>query len=159
MSEGLRTLSGKTVKNCCEVGERFMDKEFDKRYKKAVSAAKKADRLEPRAEFALYDSKKKRIIVELTNGATFIFPPELAQELSEASVKELKAVSITPSGEGLRWESLDVDLSLPALMTGVFGSKTWMTELGRSGGKSVTEAKANAARRNGLRGGRPRKSA
>lgn len=136
-----------------------MDKEFDRRFKKAASAARRADLSEPRAAFAGYDPKKKRIIVELTNGATFIFPPALAQGLSDASAKDLKAVSITPSGEGLRWENLDVDLSLPALMTGVFGSKSWMAELGRSGGRSVTESKAIAARKNGLRGGRPRKSA
>ena len=44
------------------------------------------------------------------------------------------------------------------LLEGVFGSKSWTAaQMGRSGGSARTEAKANAARDNGKRGGRPRK--
>jgi hypothetical protein len=59
---------------------------------------------------------------------------------------------------GLHWESLDVDLGVPELIAGVFGTKAWMTELGRLGGQVKSVAKEKAARENGKRGGRPRKS-
>jgi hypothetical protein len=40
------------------------------------------------------------------------------------------------------WESLDADLGVSQLVSGVFGSKTWMTELCRSGGHSQLLARA-----------------
>jgi hypothetical protein len=61
---------------------------------------------------------------------------------------------------GLHWPKLDADVYLPALMQGVFGSKRWMAGvLGAKGGAAKTAAKSEAARRNGAKGGRPRKSA
>ncbi len=135
-----------------------MDKDFTERYKKAIDSAKKSDRVEPRAIGAKYDARLKRIVVDLDNGTTFIFPPLLAQGLADASAKDLKDVSITPSGEGLRWKSLDADLSLTSLLMGIFGNKAWMSELGRQGGKASTEAKALASRTNGRKGGRPRRN-
>jgi hypothetical protein len=63
-----------------------------------------------------------------------------------------------PTGSALHWESLDADLGVSQLVLGLFGSKTWMTELGRQGGRLKSVAKVQAARENGKRGGRPRKT-
>jgi hypothetical protein len=35
--------------------------------------------------------------------------------------------------------------------------KQYLAQIGRKGGKSISEAKAEAARKNGAKGGRPRK--
>jgi hypothetical protein len=60
----------------------------------------------------------------------------------------------------LRWASLDVDLYVPALVAGIFGTRSWMTrELAAIAGRSKSAAKAAAARANGKKGGRPRKVA
>jgi hypothetical protein len=136
-----------------------MDNKFEERYKKAEARAKRSDKLEPRAESVSYDQKNGRIVVGLTNGTTFIFPPELAEGLAGASSKDLKQIQITPSGDGLRWGDLDVDLSLTGLLMGIFGGKRWMSELGRQGGKATTEVKIKAARTNGRKGGRPKRNA
>jgi hypothetical protein len=49
---------------------------------------------------------------------------------------------------------------VPALVSGLFGTRAWMTrELARVAGQSVSPAKAAAARTNGAKGGRPRKVA
>jgi hypothetical protein len=132
---------------------------FDWEYDKAVRAAALADKTEPRAAAARYDRRSNRIIVELRNGASFLFPPELAQGLRGAPVKDLANIQITPSGEGLRWPSLDADLSLPGLMMGMFGNKAWMAEFARRGGSATSAAKAASSRANGHKGGRPRKKA
>lgn len=136
-----------------------MDKKFESRYKKAVAAARRSDRDEPRALSAVFDERKNRVIVELSNRSMFLFPTELAEGLAGASKKDLKSVEITPSGDGLHWGKLDVDLSITGLLMGIFGSKTWMRELGRQGGLSKSKAKSAAARRNGQKGGRPRRVA
>jgi len=109
------------------------NRELDREYERAKRSAARADRIEPRAKSARYDRRTSRIVVELRNGATFMFPAELAQGLAGASPKDLADVRITPSGEGLRWPSLDADLSLPNLLAGEFGSKSWMAKLSRNG--------------------------
>ena len=122
------------------------DRAFDQEYKRAKRAAAQADRIEPRAKSARYDRRTNRIVVELRNGATFLFPAELAQGLAGASPQDLAQVQVTPSGAGLRWPSLDADLSLPNLLAGEFGSKSWMAKLGRKGRSDVRKEDPSKAR-------------
>ena len=122
------------------------DKALDQEYDRAKRAAKRADRIEPRAKSARYDRRTNRVVVELRNGATFIFPAELAQGLAGASPKDLAEVRITPSGEGLRWPSLDADFSLPNLLAGESGSKSWMAKLSRNGRREVRKEEPSKAR-------------
>jgi hypothetical protein len=96
------------------------------------------------------------MLVELTNGCTFTFPPALVQGLEEASDTELREVELLGSGSGLHWESRDVDISVPGLLNGLFGTAAHMARLA---GRTTSPAKAAAARANGAKGGRPRKSA
>jgi len=111
---------------------------------------------EPRALSARFDARNGRMIVELTNGCTFAFPPRLVQGLEDAGDSDLSAVEILGAGYGLHWEPLDVDISVPGLLAGIFGTKSHMA---RQAGKATSAAKAEAARANGAKGGRPRKSA
>lgn len=122
----------------------------------ALERGRMAEQSEPRADAVRYDRRNSRIIVDLTNGCTFAFPPRLAQGLEAASDEELDAVEILGAGYGLHWEALDVDLSVPGLLTGLFGTKAHMA---RQAGRTKSPAKAAAARANGLKGGRPRKQA
>ena len=76
-----------------------------------------------------------------------------------SKVCDLKTIEISPSGLGLYFPRLDADVYIPALLDGVFGSANWTArQMGASGGKARSTAKATAARENGKRGGRPRKS-
>jgi hypothetical protein len=111
---------------------------------------------EPRAATARYDKRLERIVVDLTNGCTFAFPPHLVQGLETATAHQLAEVEILGSGYGLHWEALDADFSVPGLLAGIFGTKAYMA---RRAGQTTSAAKATAARMNGAKGGRPRKSA
>ena len=88
-----------------------------------------------------------------------MFPVDMAQGLVGASDTELSDVEVLGSGFGLHWEKLDADLSIPSLVVGLFGSQAWMRELARRGGASTSAKKAAAARANGGKGGRPRRTA
>jgi hypothetical protein len=110
---------------------------------------------EPRAAAARYDRLNDRIVVDLTNGATFAFPPRLCQGLEEASPADLSEVEVMGAGFGLHWERLDVDYRVSGLLNGVFGTAKW---LAAQAGRRSTPAKAAAARENGKKGGRPRKA-
>ena len=111
---------------------------------------------EPRAAAARYNRKLGRVVVELTNGCTFTFPPQLAQGLEKATEEQLAQVEVLGNGFGLHWEALDADLTVPGLLAGLFGAKSYMA---RHAGQAKSPAKAAAARVNGAKGGRPTKSA
>jgi hypothetical protein len=110
---------------------------------------------EPRAASARYDSRLDLVVVELTNGCTFAFPPRLAHGLEGARDEELSQVEVLGAGCGLHWEALDADFTVPGLLAGIFGTGAYMA---RRAGRAPSPAKAAAARRNGSKGGRPRKS-
>jgi Protein of unknown function (DUF2442) len=95
-------------------------------------AAEERGRIEmatkPRARAARYDRKLGRLVVELANDCTFLFPPRLAQGLENATDDELEKVEILGYGFGLHWEDLDADLKVESLLAGRFGSQRYMQE-------------------------------
>jgi hypothetical protein len=111
---------------------------------------------EPRAASVRYDGLLDRIIIDLTNGCTFNFPPRLAQGLENVTGKELAKVELLGAGHGLHWEALDADLSVSGLMAGLLGTKSY---LARRAGQATSPAKSAAQRANRARAGRPRKAA
>lgn len=127
------------------------DAEIDR----ALARGNAARLSEPHAATARYDRAIDRIVVELTNGCTFAFPPRLAQGLETATADQLAEVEILGRGSGLHWKALDADLSVPNLLAGLFGTQAYMA---RRAGQATSPAKAAAARTNGAKGGRPRKS-
>jgi len=113
----------------------------------------------PHAVQASYAHTKDAIVVELANGVSVSFPRRLLQGLETASKEQLADIEVVGPGTGLHWPQLDVDHYLPGLLHGLFGTRQWMAELGRQGGRQTSPAKATAARANGRRGGRPSHSA
>lgn len=106
-----------------------------------------------------YDRRVARVVITLASGLELAFSPKHAQGLENARPADLTDAEVTPSGLGIHFPRLDADLYLPALLEGFLGSRRWMaSENGKLGGASTSEAKAQAARKNGKLGGRPRKS-
>jgi hypothetical protein len=122
----------------------------------ALERGRRVRATEPRATAARYDPRTGKMTAELTNGCTFIFPARLVQGLESATDEDLAAVEVFPQGHGLHWERPNVDISVPGLVNGIFGTRSHMA---RIAGKSTSPAKAAASRANGAKGGRPRKSA
>jgi Protein of unknown function (DUF2442) len=98
----------------------------------AWQAAEERGRIElatkPRARAARYDQGLGRLVIELTNGCTFFFPPRLAQGLEKATDEEIAQVEILGFGFGLHWEALDADHKVESLLAGRFGSQRYMEE-------------------------------
>lgn len=123
----------------------------------AIERGRVAAETEPRAASAFYDAQTERVVIELTNGCMFAFPAEYGQGLRGATAEQLSRVEVLPGGSAILWDEIDAGLAVAPLLAGVFGSKAWMRELGRQGGRVQSEAKARASRENGKKGGRPRK--
>jgi Protein of unknown function (DUF2442) len=136
-----------------------MNDDLDRMLEKAERRGRRSLAYEPRANSVRYDPKSGRILIDLSNGCSFAFPARLAQGLETATDSDLGAVEILGAGYGLHWEKLDVDLSIPGLLAGLFGTKAYMDRLRASrAGSATSSRKAAAARANGAKGGRPRRS-
>ena len=114
---------------------------------------------EPLATSVRYIPTRNSIIVEMNNGASLVVPRRLLQGLKGALPSQLRNGRVSDRGTSLSWPDLDVDFTIMSLLHGVYGGRTWMSELARRAGAATSEAKARAARVNGAKGGRPRKAA
>ena len=113
----------------------------------------------PVATSARYDRRIGRVVIALSSGLELAFAPHLVQGLEAAKPSDLLDVEISPSGLGVHFPKLDADLYLPALLEGLFGSANWAaSRMGSKGGMAKSPAKVAAARANGSKGWRPRKS-
>ncbi len=115
-------------------------------------------RTEPLATDVRYDGVGDTVIIEMNNGAALVIPRRLMQGLSEATPEQLRRGDIAGSGTCLEWRDVDADFEVISLLRGIYGGKRWMSELARHAGSHTSPAKAAAARRNGAKGGRPRKA-
>ncbi|HYV96586.1 MAG TPA: DUF2442 domain-containing protein, partial [Gemmatimonadaceae bacterium] len=109
-----------------------------------------------RASEVAYDQQQARILLELTNGTLFGFSPSSIPAIRHLTADEVASVTLSPGGSGLLWDALDIQLSVPGILIAAFGRSALFREMGRIAGKTRSEAKASAARRNGKKGGRPK---
>jgi len=122
----------------------------------AIARAKAAERERPKAIAAVYRLADDTVVITLATGVQVAIPRKLLQGLQDATPRQLAKVEIGGPGTGLHWPLLDVDHYVPAVLAGVFGTRRWMSEIGRRGGMVRSAAKATASRINGRKGGRPR---
>lgn len=111
--------------------------------------------IEPRAASARYDAETGRILVELTSGCIFGFAPSEAELPASATPQQLAAVEVDLAGEGLRWEEIDADVSVPGIIAHRLNLAAWAPKFM---GQRTSAAKSAAARANGAKGGRPRRT-
>jgi hypothetical protein len=112
-----------------------------------------------RAASATYNARAHRLDLTMTSGVVIGIPVDRIPYLVNATSAQLRHVTVSPTGAGVSWEQLDVDLSLDGLLIDALGRSPLARALGRVGGATTSHAKAVAARANGKKGGRPRKYA
>lgn len=78
--------------------------------------------------------------------------------MAGARATDLRTIEIKAAGLGLHWPKLDADLYVLTLVKGILGNRQWMAQIGASGGRVASTAKAAAARNNGKLGGGPKKT-
>ncbi|HEY0017266.1 MAG TPA: DUF2442 domain-containing protein [Longimicrobium sp.] len=109
---------------------------------------------EPRVTGARYDHATSRVLVELSNGCLFGFPVWMVPGTSRATPDELERIELEPFGEAVLWTEINADVHVTGLMLSTLNVKTWAAKYL---GSTTSPAKAEAARENGKKGGRPRK--
>jgi hypothetical protein len=94
-------------------------------------------------------------MVEFDNGCLLGFPVDLTHA-RDAPGEVLLRVQLMFGGTAVGWPEIGMGADLMSTMLRAFRAKAWA---GRYLGTATSEAKAEAARRNGRKGGRPRKQA
>jgi hypothetical protein len=125
----------------------------------ALARARQFDADDPRVIRVRYKGKEDLVSLYFADGFRISIPRMQLQGLEGANQAQLSKIEIVGNGTGLHWPLLDVDHYVQGLLQHRFGTKRWMNEIGRRGGLAKSAAKTKAARRNGLKGGRPRISA
>lgn len=139
-----------------------MAKRIDAELLAQISVARARGEAERRngmlAHSVKYDRRTRRFLLELTNGALLGVPICVVPSLSNATPAQLSTVKLEGAGGGLRIEELDADVSVPGMILATIGKELVAQTFGHVGGSATSKAKASAARLNGGKGGRPRKS-
>lgn len=127
----------------------------------ARAAMRRGPSDEPRAKQAHYDPTTGMLSITLASGVTVELPIRLLAALRRVSDEKRLGVTVTPGGTGLRWDAIDADYELSALLAAAIWPKprAAMRVMGQAGGRATSDAKVRAARENGAKGGRPRKAA
>ena len=107
---------------------------------------------------ARYDPDGDVIDLKFGGGGSMAIPRTAVPGLQRASAFGLGSILVSPAGDALFWPALDVDVYVPGLVERAFGSRLFAAATGRRGGRTRSKAKAAAAKANGAKGGRPRKS-
>ena len=133
----------------CVNGTAFMADVSDSSLRKAERAGEAMLAHAPRAAAARYEPGTRRIVIDLINGCSYAFPVSLVQDLRDADPGDLMTVEVDGLGFNLRLPALDVDLYVPSLVSGIFGTRKWMTQ----------EPARSSGHRGRVKGGRPVKVA
>jgi hypothetical protein len=111
----------------------------------------------PTAREAWYDAAHDVVSVILKSGLVVSVRRKNLQDLSKAAPKSLADARIVGAGTAILFDNAGVTLGVEDLAKGVYGSESWMAKiLGAAGGSSKSEKKAEASRKNGMSGGRPK---
>ncbi len=109
------------------------------------------------AATALYDPAAQRILLEFDGSRALVgVSRDIIPALAGATLEDLVEIEVYPSGKALRWPRLDVDVSVAAIVRDALGERALAGLFAAVGGRSTSAAKAEAARANGQKGGRPR---
>jgi len=103
-----------------------------------------------------YDARADALRLTLSSGVRLSIPRSKISPLAKAGPEQLAAVYAGNGGATISQDDLDVDVSVPGLLDRLFG-RAIRGNLGQRAGKVSTLAKARAARKNGRKGGRPKK--
>ena len=135
----------------------------DADYAVALEAGRVAAESEFRAEAARYLADWDAIEVVTVRNGGFVIPRRLIGVLQDVGAADLAGMELWPDGSVIEIEGLDIRLSVDAMVKAALPvlvpARIVAGLFAAQGGAARSEAKAASSRRNGKKGGRPKKAA
>lgn len=135
--------------------------EFLERFEQARLAGERLVETEPCARAIVFHPEARRFTLTLMGDTTIGFAAEAIPGLAHAPEAALANVEVIPSRTGLSWRTLDMDLSVSGLVLSLLAGSEWQRAIrlaaNRLAARTRSEARTQASRENGKKGGRPRK--
>jgi hypothetical protein len=103
------------------MGKTLTPIEIDAELNVARARTKAAKASGRRAASARYDARAHRLMLTLTSNVVVGIPVDRIRYLAKATPTQLKHVTVTPTGSGVSWEELDVDLTIEGLLAEALG--------------------------------------
>jgi len=124
----------------------------------AALAKGRADLEKPHATGARFVGRSHLLEVQFSNGISFTIDARLASDLQAHPLAALKNPRVTNGGDGIVFEDADFALNLPTLLAPFVPIDIARCRVASVAGSTPSAKKSRAARENGAKGGRPRKS-
>jgi hypothetical protein len=126
-------------------------------FRGAVRAGRtgRADRLH--AQSVRYISEKDGVQIVLE--VALFWPRAEIKDFAEVGPAQMGNIRLSPRGAPIELEGADVDIDVGSLVSDLIPAKEMAAALARHGRQTTSAEQAEAARRNGAKGGRPRKHA
>ena len=128
---------------------------------KAVRAGKRRAAEGLWARSVHYARQLDSVVFEISKGLRIGLPRSDIAEFAQVHPKDMD-LTLSPAGDVLHLDRLDIHVSVEGLIRDLFlpsiPANMLSSALGRFGGSARSESKSAAARNNGRKGGRPRKT-
>lgn len=142
-----------------------MDKHHitDAEYTSALEAGRKEAGTQFRAQSVRYVADRDALEIVTNRNAGFLIPRQWIGALQDVKLENLAQLEVWPDGSAIELENQNIQISvhglLSATLPGLVSTQTLAAIFASRGGSSSSESKRSAARLNGRKGGRPRKTA
>lgn len=124
-----------------------------------AALAKGRDELaKPHVVAARFVARGAALHVQFSNGLTLVVDARAVPAFQGLPLSSLKDPQVTAGGDGLVFDEANLAFDLPSLLAPFLPIELARSRVAAELGKETTAKKAQAARANGAKGGRPRKS-
>ncbi|HEX3465979.1 MAG TPA: hypothetical protein VHS78_18165 [Candidatus Elarobacter sp.] len=123
--------------------------------KRAARAALEREATATKILHVRYERRRDALSVDLSTGVSLVVPRVLIPGFAKAPPSAVADVAIDPGSESLWSDTVDDGVLLEQLVEIAAGDELLQVLGGRIAGRRRSVAKANAARANGAKGGRP----
>ena len=137
----------------------------DRKWTQAAWNRMLADADQASADYALrwpqvvavrYEPKTGLVVLSLSNGLQLGVPADKLQGVADATDAERSDVIILGPNRAIEFPKLDQQFTVAGLLSGVFGTRAWMSALARQKGRSKSASKTNTARTTSHKRSQPR---
>jgi hypothetical protein len=125
---------------------------------RAIVAGREREARELLAASIRYSPRTEMIEIAFRRGFTLSIPRSQVPELAGLPKAALGKMTLSPAGSTILLDAADISLGVEDLVFSLLPREALLGAAGAVGGAARSAVKAAAARANGAKGGRPRKS-